>query len=412
MSATATTFENVLSKEELEYFQNHSEVLLAKSSLDSQSSGKVYFTVPIIDSIRTTLETKLGLSLPADSKIPMRWIKGDTVPHVDTGASSFKNTYLVYLNDSPGELIVDSQSYPIQSNTGFIFNEGLSHETLHTENLPRLMIGPMNEFAEPVGITTTIVYYETEADALSGNNPIGSSSSSYIVGNRDPLNGIPAPPLPYTSWKIASNSVGGSDENLVYNNGDTLDDELVNFSYYYLYPALPTYIACFNENTKILTNKGYVVIQDLRKGDLVVTLKNGYKPIDMIGYREIENVISNERIKDKLYVCTNKEYPEIMEDLIITGCHSILVDEFKEGEREKTKEILGDIFVTDSKYRLPTCVDKRASPYEKEGKFTIYHIALENDDYYMNYGIYANGLIVETCSKRFLKEYSGTILIE
>jgi hypothetical protein len=143
-----------------------------------------------------------------------------------------------------------------------------------------------------------------------------------------------------------------------------------------------------------------------------VTLKNGYKPIDMIGYREIENVISNERIKDKLYVCTNKEYPEIMEDLIITGCHSILVDKFKEGEREKTAEILGDIFVTDGKYRLPTCVDKRASPYEKEGKFTIYHIALENDDYYMNYGIYANGLIVETCSKRFLKEYSGTILIE
>ena len=323
-----STFENVLSKEELEYFHNHLEVLLAKSSLDSKTSGKVYFTVPITDSIRDTLQTRLGLSLLADSKIQMRWIKGDTVPHVDTGASTFKNTYLVYLNDSPGELIVDTQSYPIQSNTGFVFNEGLSHETQHTENIPRLMIGPMNEFAEPVGV-----------------------------------------------------------------------------------PVI-TYIACFNENTKILTNKGYVQIQDLRKGDLVVTLKNGYKPIDMIGYREIENVITPERIKDKLYVCSNKEYPEIVEDLIITGCHSILVDQFKEGEREKTAEILGDIFVTDSKYRLPICVDPRASPYEKEGKFTIYHIALENEDYYMNYGIYANGLIVETCSKRFLKEYSGTILIE
>jgi hypothetical protein len=37
---------------------------------------------------------------------------------------------------------------------------------------------------------------------------------------------------------------------------------------------------------------------------------------------------------------------------------------------------------------------------------TIWHIALENDDYYMNYGIYANGLLVESCSKRYLKELS------
>jgi len=401
---SATTFENVLSMEEFEYFHNHPEVLLAKSSLDSLSSGKMYFTVPITDSIRDTLQSRIGLSLP--SKIPMRWIKGDTFQHVDTGASAFKNTYLVYLNDSPGELLVDSQSYPIKSNVGYVFNEGLSHETQHTENIPRLMIGPMNEFAEPVGAQVFITYFLTKRDAedLNYNNYLGYNNSDYTVGSYNFL--VSGTSLPYTSWKIASNSTGSSPQNLVYNNGDSL----INDGSYYLYSA--AYIACFNENTKILTNKGYIQIQDLRKGDLVVTLKNGYKPIDMIGYREIENVISNERIKDKLYVCTNKEYPEIMEDLIITGCHSILVDKFKEGEREKTAEILGDIFVTDGKYRLPTCVDKRASPYEKEGKFTIYHIALENDDYYMNYGIYANGLIVETCSKRFLKEYSGTILIE
>ena len=38
--------------------------------------------------------------------------------------------------------------------------------------------------------------------------------------------------------------------------------------------------------------------------------------------------------------------------------------------------------------------------------------ALENDNYYMNYGIYANGLLVETCSKRYLKELSNMTLIE
>ena len=100
-----------------------------------------------------------------------------------------------------------------------------------------------------------------------------------------------------------------------------------------------------------------------------------------------------------------------MEDLIITGCHSILVDEFKEGEREKANELLGDVFITDNKYRLPACVDEGASIYEIPAPHFIYHLALENDDYKMNYGIYANGLLVETSSKRHLKEISKMELL-
>ena len=62
-------------------------------------------------------------------------------------------------------------------------------------------------------------------------------------------------------------------------------------------------------------------------------------------------------------------------------------------------------------YRLPACVDNRSSVYEVEGNYTIYHLALENENYYYNYGIYANGLLVETCSKRYLTELSNMMLI-
>ena len=169
---------------------------------------------------------------------------------------------------------------------------------------------------------------------------------------------------------------------------------------------------CFKEDTKILTDQGYIPIQDLKKGDLVKTLKHGYVAINMIGKREITNIICEERIKDKLYVCQQSEYPEVFEDLIITGCHAILVEEFQNPEqRKKTSEVLGRIFVTDKKYRLPACLDERSKPYEKEGVFTIYHIALDHDDYFMNYGIYANGLLVESCSKRYLKELSQMIIL-
>jgi hypothetical protein len=175
----------------------------------------------------------------------------------------------------------------------------------------------------------------------------------------------------------------------------------------------PSPMTCFLESSNILTNQGYKLIQDLRKGDLVKTLKHDYKPIDMIGKREIYHLESKERIKDQLYQCSQSEYPEIFEPLIITGCHSILVDNFTcEEQKEKVKEVYGNIYVTDSKYRLPACADPRASIYETPGTYTIYHLALENDDYYMNYGIYANGLLVETCSKRYLKELSNMTLIE
>jgi len=171
-------------------------------------------------------------------------------------------------------------------------------------------------------------------------------------------------------------------------------------------------IVCFKENSKILTDKGYKYVQNLRKGDSVKTSKNGFKKIDMIGKRTMYHPATNERIKDQLYKCSKSIYPEVFEDLVITGCHSILIDDFTSQEqREKSLKINGDIYVTDDKYRIPACVDERASVYETPGNYTIYHFALENDDIYMNYGVYANGLLVETCSKRFLKECSKMDLI-
>jgi len=172
-------------------------------------------------------------------------------------------------------------------------------------------------------------------------------------------------------------------------------------------------VPCFKEGSKILTDKGYVEVEHLRKGDLVKTLLHGYVPINMIGYREMEHNATEDRNKDQLYKCSPAEYSEVFEDLVLTGCHSILVEEFKDQTQvDKTLEINGDIYITDNKYRVPACADDRASVYEIPGKYTIYHLALDNEDYYMNYGIYENGLLVETCSKRYLKELSNMQLIE
>jgi len=174
-----------------------------------------------------------------------------------------------------------------------------------------------------------------------------------------------------------------------------------------------TNIVCFKEGTKILSLKNgseiYVPIEQLKKGDLIKTanLARPYVAVHQIGSRELDNPTGLERTKDRLYSCFPSEYPSLEEELVLTGCHSILVDQLSSSEKEKTLEALGDIYTTDGKYRLMTYLDQKAEPYDEEGTFTIWHVALEHEDDYMNYGIWANGLLVESCSKRMMKEYSG-----
>lgn len=170
-------------------------------------------------------------------------------------------------------------------------------------------------------------------------------------------------------------------------------------------------LPCFLSNSKILTSNGYVPIQDLKKGDLVKTLNHGYKVIDIIGKRKITHRARKDRIKEQLYECKKEFYPELTENLIITGCHSILVDWLTQEQGENIMKDYGDIYVTDGKPRLPSYLDERACVYEEPGNYTIYHFALEHDSPYKNYGVYANGLLVETCSKRYLTEYSDMELL-
>ena len=174
-------------------------------------------------------------------------------------------------------------------------------------------------------------------------------------------------------------------------------------------------VLCFKEGTKILClvdgKETYLPVETLKPGTLVKTSLDGYKKVDTIGSSKIYNPAHTIRGKNRLYKCTKTNYPEVFEDLVITGCHSILVDDITDTQRKDITELAGRIFVTDNKYRLMACLDERAEPYTEAGVHTIWHFALENDNYYYNYGVYANGLLVETSSKRMMKELSGMELL-
>jgi hypothetical protein len=182
------------------------------------------------------------------------------------------------------------------------------------------------------------------------------------------------------------------------------------------YSITYTNVPCFLEGTKILSlvhgEENYVPIERLFPGSLVKTSKNGYKEVVFLGKRSIFNPGHSSRTGDRLYRCSREQYPELSEDLYITGCHSILVDDLTATQRDQTSALLGQVYVTDGKYRLMSSIDERTQPWTHEGEFTVWHVALENNDRFMNYGVYANGgLLVETCSIRYLSELAQMELV-
>jgi alpha-tubulin suppressor-like RCC1 family protein len=251
------------------------------------------------------------------------------------------------------------------------------------------------------GISIYISYYSTKADSLSELNILGVSTS-YLVGDGGPF----GPGTGYTSWKIASNSTGSSSQSVVYVNEDALDAS----GSYNLYQTIP----CFLEGTTVLCKENgvekYIPVEQLENGTLVKTSLDGYKQVVLIGKGSINNPEDDERSENRLYKCSTSNYPQLKEDLYITGCHSILEFPITEKQKEDTIKHLGELFVTDKKYRLMAFLDERAEPWNSKGEYTIWHIALENTDITKNYGVYVNGgLLVETCSINFLKNKSNMI---
>lgn len=201
---------NILTKDEITELVNHSVVKANQEKLSSSNS--VSFSIPLPETITAKLETHFGIVLT--NTIPMRWVKGDTVPHKDRGEKTFEKTCLVYLTNSVGEFVVNGQTYPIQAGDAHTFHEGTEHYTMNTIG-ERLLIGPMSETGFSVGAPTLTVYFFTvdtyntglEPTGFSYIAPIGSNGSSQIT-----IFDIP-PPTPTTtsSYDIDDTSFAPAD---------------------------------------------------------------------------------------------------------------------------------------------------------------------------------------------------------
>jgi hypothetical protein len=160
--------------------------------------------------------------------------------------------------------------------------------------------------------------------------------------------------------------------------------------------------SCYNYDTKILClnnlfEEEYIPIQNLKSGDLVKTYLHGYRKIDLIGKISFSNKAN---ILNCMYKMEKTEENGLFEDLIVTGGHSILVDNLEKENQDKI----------DDKYLLLACNSDQFVKLIGNDIFTCYHLTLESEDENQRFGIWANGILSETTSKNYFKTQSYTLL--
>jgi hypothetical protein len=187
-----------------------------------------------------------------------------------------------------------------------------------------------------------------------------------------------------------------------------------NNDYMYLTSGVNLYKSnspfCFNQGTKILyLNQElfdeYVPIEQLQLGDYIKTSKHDYRKIIKIITGSFYNNPNNWNMC--MYKMTKTDSNGLIEDLIVTGGHSILVDSITKEQQAKYDEMgLTDFskITIDGKHLLLACVSDQFTAMQDNDMYTYYHLLLNNDnDEEERFGIYANGILTETPNEKTLQ---------
>lgn len=160
-------------------------------------------------------------------------------------------------------------------------------------------------------------------------------------------------------------------------------------------------VVCFDEKTNILCQKDekevYVNISDLNVGDLVKTYKHGFKKIKLIGSNTL---INNPNIPTRS-MYRYKHAVDHHNNLVVTGGHSILVDNLSDQENKRMSKYWNENHKIEDKFLLLSCCSDDFEQDTTDDKFKYYQIVLENEDKKTQYGVWGDGVLTETCCEEY-----------
>jgi len=158
-------------------------------------------------------------------------------------------------------------------------------------------------------------------------------------------------------------------------------------------------VTCFLKGTEILclidNEEKYIKIEDISDDTMIKTYKHGYKKLLLKSHQKVHNNIVCMK-KDSL----NNNVP--FNDLKVTTGHSMLVDNLTDDEITEIEK-WNPVKKIDDKFLILSRVSKYFEEYDTKELNNVYHLILEADDLDTQYGIYANGVLMESMSKQFLE---------
>jgi hypothetical protein len=131
---------------------------------------------------------------------------------------------------------------------------------------------------------------------------------------------------------------------------------------------------------------------------------HGYRKINLIGKNTL---INNPNInEDCMYMMEKNDSNRLSEDLIVTGAHSILVDDLGNKYNAYSNFYNGLIPKIDDKFLVFASISTEFVKLKNTDLYTYYHFILENDgnDNDKRYGVWANGILTETPTKKYFIE--------
>ena len=266
------------------------------------------------------------------------------------------------------------------------------------------MIGGINNSVDPT-ITSGFVWYSINGGidwtdsgeifytgnaltftgiSVSGNNGLASLNDSlygYLLystnGGQSWAGGTGVVGIPYTTINDVSLS---GDEGVAGTSSGI---------YYTISPL------CYEANTLILISENeeevYKKVSELKVGDLVKTYKQGYKKIKLLESFKYKPFNRNNDL--------NLLYKHKENGVVVTGGHSILVDELTEQEKLNNLKHYGfNQTIEDKKLLLACSSDKFEKIDDYREEYHLYHFSLESDNPKEHFGVYiTDGILSESC---------------
>jgi len=283
-------------------------------------------------------------------------------------------------------------------------------------------IPPSQKYVNPTSLTFIYPLYDTE-NQQSITQGFATSTQMPVLKCSIPQSILSNQPEGTTDYYFScvDKSSATFQEGYIYflnENGDNLKSEIQVV--YYFQKNDPN---CFSEGTKILCYKQlanslicilreeYRLVQDLKVGDLVKSYKHGYRKISKILNGFIKNNPNGQDNGDCMYIMKKTPDNGLIEDLILTRNHAILVEKLTENEKKATEN--DEKIIIDDLLCLITGKSDKFEKVQNTNFYNYYHFSLDSDgDNDRRFGVWANGLLVELPSNNMMDNVLKTGILD